>query len=250
MASFDLVLANSLDEVQNGLPSGFNKDRFVHNAVALVKGNDTIMDFMKKNPDGALQVKEGMMRAAFLGLDALNSECYLVPYGKNLQFTIGYKGNVKLAKKYSIRPVRDIYAKVVREGDEFEESIIDGQPSISFKPLPFNNKPIIGAFAVCLFEDGGMIYDTMSLEDLENTRKHSKMANGPAWKNFTSQMYCKTVLNRLTKHLEIEFENPNQHNIFQDDMAVADTEEVVANEIEENANEVEFPGDVIDVEVN
>ena len=162
---------------------------------------------------------------------------------------IDYRGNVKLAKKYSIRPIKDIYAKLVRKGDEFEEVIVNGEPSLNFKPLPFNNNEIIGAFAVCLYKDGGMVYDTMSLEDLENTRKSSKASNSPAWKNFTGEMYKKTVLHRLCKHIELEFDNANQRELFAEDVAIeTDTQKIVEQEIEENANQVDF-SDVIDAEV-
>lgn len=43
-------------------------------------------------------------------------------------------------KQYSVRPIKDIYAKVVREGDEFEEIIEKGIPTINFRPKPFSNE--------------------------------------------------------------------------------------------------------------
>ena len=87
------------------------------------------------------------------------------------EFQTDYKGEIKLAKKYSINPVKDIYAKLVREGDDFEEYIKDGHQTINFKPKSFNNGEIIGAFAVCLFQDGGMIYEAMSKEEIEEVEE-------------------------------------------------------------------------------
>ena len=215
--TFSVMLTNSLTEVEDALPKDFNKTRFVQNAVALLNENDVLAKFAKEHTNGAVQIKSGLLKGAFLGLDFYSNEAYLIPYGSKLQFMPSYRGCVKLAQKYSIRPVKDIYAKVVRAGDKFEEKIVDGQPTIDFLPLPFNDAEIIGAFAVCQFQDGGMQYDVMTLKDLENTRKASKMANGPAWKQYTSEMYKKVVIHRLTKHLQIDFDNAEQYRYFNED---------------------------------
>jgi recombination protein RecT len=60
----------------------------------------------------------------------------------------------------------------------------------------------------------------MSLADLENTRKASKASNSPAWQKFTGEMYKKTVLHRLCKMIELEFDNPNQNKLFGEDMEI------------------------------
>ena len=243
--TFSDNLRNELTNVQDALPKDFNKERFVQNALALLNDNPNIAKY------GQAQIIGGLMKGAYLGLDFYSKECYLVPYGNQLNYQTDYRGAKKLAKKYSIGPIKDIYAKLVHDGDEFEEVIVNGEQGINFKPKPFNDGKIIGAFAVCLFADGGMQYDTMSVADLENTRKSSKAANSPAWKNFTGEMYKKTVLHRLCKHIELDFENPTQANAFMAGMKIeTDTEKIVDAEIAENANTVDFQEDevVVDVE--
>jgi recombination protein RecT len=237
--SFSVALSESLESARGALPQGFNSERYVQNAVALLNENTTLADFAKQYGTG--QIIQGLRRGAFLGIDALNKEFYLIPYKNVLNFMVDYRGHVKLAKKYSIRPIKEIYAKIVREGDLFEESIVNGNPLINFKPKSFNNGKISGAFAVCQFTDGGMDYDTMSLEDLENTRKQSKASNSPAWLKFTAEMYKKTVLHRLCKHIEIEFEQPGQKQIFEEDCAIETDQQKIAHaEIKENENTEDF----------
>lgn len=239
---FDIVLTEKLNTVENALPKDFNKARFVQNAMALITENPALQKYNRT------QLLGGLLKGAYLGLDFYSKECYLVPYGNQLNYQTDYRGAKKLAKKYSIRPIKDIYAKLVREGDTFEECIVNGEQSISFQPKAFNDGKIIGAFAVCLFTDGGMIYDTMSLADLENTRKASKAANSPAWKNFTGEMYKKTVLHRLCKHIELDFENPTQQSMFVSGMEIeTDTIKIAEEEISENENSVDFE-DVIEGE--
>ena len=206
--TFSLALTDRLESVSEALPKDFNKTRFVQNAIALINDNSSLQ---KYNPN---QLIGGLMKGAYLGLDFYSKEAYLVPYGNQLNYQTSYLGAKKLAKKYSIRPIKDIGSKIVREGDFFEETGEGGNTSYIFKPKPFNNGKIVGAFAYVLFEDGGITVDTMSLEELETTRKHSKASNSMAWKDFTTEMYRKTVLHRLCKHIELDFENIEQQNTY------------------------------------
>lgn len=233
--TFSVALTEKLNGVSDALPKDFNKARFVQNALALINDNPQLQKYNQA------QLMGGLMKGAYLGLDFYSKECYLVPYGQQLNYQTDYRGAKKLAKKYSIRPIKDIYAKLIREGDEFEEMILNGEPTFNFKPKFLNDGKIIGAFAVVLYQDGGLGYDVMSLSELENTRKHSKASNSPAWKDFTGEMYKKTVLHRLCKHIELDFENPTQRNLFNVGMEIeTDIAEQVRNDIDSNANKTEF----------
>jgi recombination protein RecT len=54
----------------------------------------------------------------------------------------------------------------------------------------------------------------MNLDELEAARNQSKAKNSPAWKNFLGEMYRKTVLHRLCKNVDLDFENSNQRDLF------------------------------------
>ncbi len=242
--TFSESLTDKLISVESALPKDFNKERFVQNALAVINEKPELAKINKA------QLQLGLLKGAFLGLDFFNKECYLIPYGNSVQFQTDYKGEIKFTKRYSIRPIKDIYAKVVREGDSFEEKIIDGQQSISFTPKAFNNGEIRGAFAVCLFEDGGMLYETMSIEDVQNVRtSYSKAANSKAWKNSFDEMAKKTVLRRLCKHIDCDFESVEAKKAWEDG---SDTDfPTVERERTEDVVDVfssAAPTDVIDVE--
>lgn len=208
---FSEQLTDKLVSVESALPKDFNRERFVQNCLAVM--NET-PQLAKINPAMTIQ---GLLKGAYLGLDFLNRECYLIPYGNTVQFQTDYKGEVKFIKKYSVRKIKDIYSKVVREGDEFTEKIVDGQPSIDFKPLPFNDGEIIGAFAVVLYQDGGMSYETMSVKDINSVRNNYSKANqSKAWKCSYDQMCIKTCLRRLAKHISTDFENVEAHSAWED----------------------------------
>lgn len=208
---FSEKLTDKLISVESALPKEFNRERFVQNSLAVMNENPGLA---KINPS---QVIQGLCKAAFLGLDFMNHEAYLIPYGNTVSFQTSYRGEIKFVKRYSIRKIRDVYAKVVRQGDEFQEEIVDGHPSIDFKPLPFNDGDIIGAFAVVLFEDGGLMYETMSIKDINSVRNnYSKASQSKAWKNSFDEMCKKTVLRRLCKHIETDFESVEAHSAWED----------------------------------
>lgn len=236
--SFSLALTENLNKVSAALPEGFNITRFVQNGVALLNGNKILQDFARQN--GTSQIQQGMLQGAYLGLDFMNKEAYLVPYGSTLNFMKSYTGAIKLAKKYSTRPIKNIYAKVVRQGDEFSENIVNGNQMVNFSPLPFNCAPIVGAFAVCQFEDGTCLVDTMSLEAMNVSRSKSRAANSMAWKDFPEEMYKKTVLHRLCKTIDLDMTAEQREAYESGEEIETDTRKQVENEVNINANTEEF----------
>lgn len=65
-----------------------------------------------------------------------------------------------------------------------------------------------------------MLYDTMSKEDIEHTRQtFSKAANSKAWKESYGEMCKKTVLRRLCKLIDLNFDTAEQCQAFEDGSA-------------------------------
>lgn len=223
-----MVLASEFERpsVMEALPNDFNRARFIQNTLALLGENEQIAHFPQA------KLVPVLMKGAYLGLDFFNKECYVVPYGQQLQFTPSYLGMIKLAKKYSRRPLVDVYAHIVHDGDEFESGVENGEEFVRFNPKPFNDGPIIGAFAVAKFADGGIKVETMSKQQLDAVKRMSKAQSGTAWKFFADQMYKKSVIRRLCKGIDIDMENVEQSRIMQ-------AEEVEVQEVE--VTEVDNP---------
>lgn len=211
-------LTKKLTENKEALPAGFNQQRFILNCITVIQ--DMMKDNKKKeqlekiNPE---TIPVCLAKAAYLGLDFFNGECYAIPYGGNLTFQTDYKGEIKLCKRYSKNKIKDIFAKVVRQGDFFMEEVDGGKQNVQYRPKPFSNEQMIGAFAIVVFEDGSMMYDTMSSEDIENVRNtYSKVKDSQAWKSSTGEMYKKTVLRRLCKLIDLDFDNIEQQKAYED----------------------------------
>ena len=206
LTSIQKGIETELAENIKAIPEGFNRQRFALNCVAVLK--EKLKDWNGIEPSSIVAT---FAKGAYLGLDFFNGECYAIPYGGAVQFQTDYKGEIKLCKKYSKNPIKDIYAKNVRNGDLFEEKIEDGKQTITFKPVPFSTEPIIGTFAVVVFKDGTMVYDTMSVQEIEEVRNDfSKAKNSKAWEKTPGEMYKKTVLRRLCKLIDLDFDVKQQ----------------------------------------
>ena len=234
------MLATMLEREAGALPKNFNPLRFKQNARAVL--NDLDITKMKGQE---FNLARCLMKGAYLGLDFFNKECYVITYGGQPQFMTDYKGEEKLCKKYSINPIKDIYAKLVREGDFFEEVIDGGKQYINFKPVPFNTGNIIGAFAVVYYKDGSMAYETMSKAEIEYIRDNfSKSKNGSAWTKSFGEMAKKTVLRRLCKHIELDFDNIEQGKAWEESSDMEFKNEPVESEKSEIEKELEDDGTI------
>lgn len=198
-----------LQKHSKALPKNFNQTRFLQNCLTVLADTKDI------EKCSAVSVARTMIKGAYLDLDFFRKECYAIPYGTELNFQTDYKGEIKLCNQYSTRKIIDIYAKLVREGDDLEIAIKDNKPVIRFEPKNFNDGPIIGAFAVCAFVDGGLIYDTMSIKEIKDIQaKYSKAPNSPAYTKSPGEMYKKIVLRRVLKLVSLKFDNAEQEQAF------------------------------------
>lgn len=243
-------LTTMLEREKGALPAGFNSLRFKQNVLTVL--NDMDEKDLAKMKGKEFHLAKCIMKGAYLGLDFFNKECYIITFSGTPNFMTDYKGEEKLCKKYSINPIKDIYAKLVREGDEFEEGVDHGQQYINFKAKPFGNGQIIGAFAVCYYKDGSMLYETMSKDDIELVRNtFSKQANGKAWTNSFGEMAKKTVLRRLCKHIQLDFDSIEQQKAWEDGGDLQVTEQTAATNTNQEKSdlekELEKDGSIIDV---
>lgn len=78
-------LTKKLTENKEALPAGFNQQRFILNCITVIQ--DMMKDDKKKaqlekiNPE---TIPVCLAKAAYLGLDFFNGECYAIPYGGSL----------------------------------------------------------------------------------------------------------------------------------------------------------------------
>ena len=231
---FDIIQAGA-KQFATALPKHINTDRFVRIAITTIRQNPKLAQCSQESLLGALMV------SAQLGLEpGTLGQCYLIPYGRECQFQIGYKGMIELLRRSG--QLKDIYAYSVYENDDFE--ITYGlDRNLIHKPNLENKGNFLGCYCVAILKDGAKAFEYMTKEEIEaHAKKFSKtFGNGP-WKTDFEAMSHKTVVKKMLKWLPLSVEF--LENIEKDDKSfkVADTKNTEDIEI------IESDGDIINAE--
>lgn len=151
-----------------------------------------------------------VIQCAQLGLEPGNAlgHAYLLPYGREVQLIIGYRGMIDLARRSG--QIVSIDARAVYEGDKFE-CRLGLDPHIDHEPDWNNQNRTKGeklqfVYAVAKLKDGGIQFDVMSRAEIEGIRARSKAGNNGPWKTDYQAMALKTVVRRLFKFLPVSIE--------------------------------------------
>lgn len=195
---FDVIQAGA-KQFATALPKHINSDRFVRIAITTIRQNPKLAQCNQESLLGALMV------SAQLGLEpGVLGQCYLIPYGKECQFQIGYKGMIELLRRSG--QLKDIYAYSVYENDEFEMTYgLDRD--LKHKPNLQNKGNFIGCYCVAVLKDDARAFEYMTKEEIEaHGKKFSKTyGNGP-WKTDFEAMAHKTVVKKMLKWLPVSVE--------------------------------------------
>lgn len=196
------------------LPKHMDMDRMSRIALTTIRTNPTLLECTVPSLMGAV------MQAVQLGLEpGLLGHCYLLPFNKNVgtkqnpqwvkevQFIIGYKGMIDLARRSG--HIQSIYAHAVYENDEFEYEL-GLHPKLTHKPSFGDRGKFIGAYAVAHFKDGGYQMEFMPESEIEKRRGRSKSKDFGPWKSDYEEMAKKTVVRSMFKYLPISIEVQTQ----------------------------------------
>ena len=99
------------------IPKHLNADRLARIAATELRKTPALLNTTEASFMGAV------MQSAQLGLEPGSAlgQAYLVPYGKECQLILGYRGMIDLARRSG--QVLSLNAYAVREGDDFKEAL-------------------------------------------------------------------------------------------------------------------------------
>ena len=159
---------------------------------------------------------------------------YLVPYGQQAQFMLGYKGLMELAIRTGA--VKNVSASLYYQ-KEYDDGLIEidegSSPRISHKRILGPERgDVAGAYCVATMPSGPDKITVMHIDQLEAVRSKLKSGNSPVWRNHTDQMYLKTVIRRAAKQWSIspdfakviEYENAQEDGFIYDTQAAPKTD--------------------------
>lgn len=182
------------------------------------------------------------------GLSPAKKQCYFVAFNGKLQLMKSYLGNIAATKR--LKGVKDVFANVIYEGDNFEYklNLETGLIEIVKHEQKFENigKKILGAYAVVVRENAPNYVEVMNMEQIKNAWNmgNAKGKSG-AHQNFGEEMAKKTVINRACKRFvntsddsDVLIESINRTNEYREEDIIETTQAEVKEEIKENANSI------------
>lgn len=228
----------ALDSTAN-LPDTVDKQRLALNFISLLQDKPELKKF------GAEILAPMVVRCAKDNLDVLNQEVYIYEgYGGKLTYTPSYRGLRKMAIQKSIKPIKEITAKSIFEGDTLDEEYINGQAHLNYKSDFMKRGKWIGTFCVVLFQDGSEMHEIMNMDDINAVKAKSK--NSGAWKDFPQEMAKKAIIRRISKQITMDFSDNEQANVFNGtDEFIDDPKEQAEKDIADNANQKSLDDEVV-----
>lgn len=187
-------------QIAKALPSVLTPERFSRMALTALTKTPKLADCDPKSFIGA------MLTAAQLGLEPNTplGQAYLIPYGNECQFQIGYKGLIDLA--YRSGQIKCIMAEIVYENDEFRFEY-GLNPELKHKPAVSNRGEKKWVYALYKLNSGGFSFKVASIDDvIAHGRKYSKTYNNGPWQTNFEEMAKKTVLKQLLKYAPLNSE--------------------------------------------
>jgi recombination protein RecT len=161
-----IALINSMKpEIAKALPRHISAERIARIAMTALRQTPKLASCTPESFLGAL------LTAAQLGLEVNTpeGEAYLIPYGNECTFVIGYRG---LTKLYWQHPqAKHIDAQAVYDGDEFDYAY-GLEPFLKHKPAPDGRRgtAVTHYYAVATLQGGGSAFVVLSPDQVKELR--------------------------------------------------------------------------------
>lgn len=197
VATINTLMTRYKGQIASALPKHVTAERLMRVSLTELRRNPMLQRCDPMSFLGAV------VTAASLGLEPGSAlgQCYLIPYGKECQLQIGYRGQIDIARRSG--NIISISARCIYEGDEFE--IEQGTNERLIHKPKFKSEKVLYVYAVAQLRDGGTQFEVMSYDAIENhKKKYSKSKN--VWDSAWEEMAKKTLVRRLFKMLPTSIE--------------------------------------------
>lgn len=193
-------------EMAAALPKHLTAERMARIATTVMRQTPKLAECDEASLLGAI------MTCAQLGLEpGPTGQAYLVPYGRECTFILGYKGMMELARRSGV--VETIYAEPVFALDEFE---YEKGLNPTLRHVPYTGEeeegspanPFVFVYAVVKYKDGGFNFVVLSKAQVEKYRRRGKSPNSPMWRDDYVAAAMKTAIRRLATWMpqSVEFQ--------------------------------------------
>jgi recombination protein RecT len=186
-------------EIENALPQGYvgGPERFARTVMTCVARDPNLLKCTPTSIIGAA------MQAAQLGLTpGVLGEAWLIAYGGECTFQLGYKGLVALAARSGIA----IQAHTVYERDTFDYEL-GLAPTLRHVPAKGDRGPGVYWYAVARERSSGQLLGFAVLDRHQvDKRRKANRGKSPAWDQWYDEMATSKAVREVCKYLPLSVE--------------------------------------------
>lgn len=183
------------------LPTIITPERMARVCLTNFRLNPKLFECSKESIVGAV------LQSAQLGLEPLLGRAYLIPYGNECQFQLGYKGMLELF--YRNPEAKSLEARVVYEHDYFKYEF-GTESYLKHIPNDKDRGKVKGYYAVAKLKSGAYGFEYMTIQEVEVFAKKYSQAFRKGWTSPWAtdydQMALKTVIKKALKYMPLTVE--------------------------------------------
>lgn len=187
----------SLARLQEGglvLPPNYNHSNALKSAFFALSNNSggNLLNVCSK-----ASVANALLDMVTQGLSPAKTQCYFIKYGDTCKLNRSYFGTQAVLKR--LTNVKDIWANVIFEGDDFVYEVDRGREKLVSHGTKFENRDnnILGAYAVIQTTEDEELLTVMTKKEIDTAWSQGKTKN--VQDKFPAEMAKRTVINRAAK---------------------------------------------------
>ena len=188
------MIDNMKSSIARAVPQHIGAERMARVLMTEIRKNPKLTECMA-TPDGKASLLGSLMLSAQLGLEpGPLGHSYLVPFGGKVEFLIGYRGYLDLARRSG--NVKTVSAEIVYSNDLFERELGLNR-NLRHVPAEDDRGEIRGVYATYELVNGGKDFFYLTVAEANKYRARSKAKDSGPWKTDYEAMLKKTALKRL-----------------------------------------------------
>lgn len=193
------LLGSMKEQMKMALPAHMTADRMTRIALTQLRKTPKLQEC------DPMSFVAAVMVCSQLGLEiGTLGEAYLVPYGNECNFILGYKGMISLARRSG--EIISIAAHCIYSKDEFsyQYGLNDDLRHVPY--MGSDKGEFMGSYAVAKLKGGGYQFEVLGKSEIDAIRKRSKAANSGPWVTDFDEMARKSAIRKLFKYLPASVE--------------------------------------------
>lgn len=200
------LLRRNKNQLEAALPKHLDADRMIRVVLTALTTQPLLQQC------DIPSIAKAVIEAAQLGLepDGVLGYAYLIPFRNKkrgcleAKMMVGYRGYLALARRSG--QLKSLDVDVICEKDKFEYQKGSDPRLTHVPPLAGNRGKVLGAYACARLTDGGIQFEVLPLEKIEEIKASSQAADTGPWHTHFDAMAKKTAIRALAKYLPLSVE--------------------------------------------